>query len=60
MITITARTVQGEVLAQASHAAEALLRIDRTYEDGDFIEIVKTVKFGNCQFVDPVDHAGIT
>ena len=40
MITITARTTQGSVLAQVSHASEALLRIDRTYEDGDLIEIV--------------------
>ena len=44
MITITAKTVAGEVLAQASHASEALLRIDRTYEDGDCIEIVSDEK----------------
>ncbi|MBE5797975.1 MAG: carbohydrate-binding protein [Clostridiales bacterium] len=44
MITITAKTAAGEVLAQASHASEALLRIDRTYEDGDCIEIVSDEK----------------
>ena len=40
MITITARTAAGTILAQASHPQEALLRIDRVYEDGDVIEIV--------------------
>ena len=39
MITITARTAAGTILAQASHPQEALLRIDRVYEDGDVIEI---------------------
>ncbi len=40
MITIIARNRAGEILARASHAQEALLRLDRTYEDGDCIEII--------------------
>ena len=44
MITITARTASGEILAQTSHATEALLRIDRIYEDGDVIEITSDDK----------------
>lgn len=39
MITITAKDAMGTVLAQASHPEEALLRVDRIYEDGDRIEI---------------------
>ena len=39
MITITAYTAAGEVLASAAHPREALLRIDRVYEDGDYIQI---------------------
>ncbi|MBP3637734.1 MAG: carbohydrate-binding protein [Clostridia bacterium] len=39
MITITAYTASGEELAQVSHASEALLRIDRVYEEGDYIQI---------------------
>ena len=37
MITITAYTAAGEVLASAAHPSEALLRVDRVYEDGDYI-----------------------
>ncbi|MBQ8554268.1 MAG: carbohydrate-binding protein [Clostridia bacterium] len=44
MITITAKTAQGDVLAQACHVSEALLRIDRIYEAGDAIEIVSDEK----------------
>jgi len=44
LITITARTASGEILAQTSHATEALLRIDRIYEDGDVIEITSDDK----------------
>ncbi len=44
MITITVYTATGEMVAQASHAAEALLCIDRAYEDGDYIEIVSSEK----------------
>lgn len=44
MITITAYAASGEMLAQVSHASEALLRIDRTYEDGDRIEIASDEK----------------
>ena len=45
MITITAKTAQGEVLAQAAHPTEALLRVDRTYEAGDYIEILSDEKY---------------
>ena len=44
MITITAYSAAGEMLAQANHANEALLRIDRTYEDGDYIKITAEEK----------------
>lgn len=44
MITITAYSAAGEVLAQVSHASEALLRVDRVYEDGDYIEIISEDK----------------
>lgn len=40
MITITAYTASGNALATISHADEALLRIDREYEPGDYIELV--------------------
>ena len=39
MITITAYTAAGDVLAYAAHTSEALLRVDRVYEDGDYIQI---------------------
>lgn len=39
MITITAHTADGQLLGQAAHAEEALLRVDRAYEEGDVIEI---------------------
>ena len=39
MITITAQSAKGEMLARCSHATEALLRIDRDYQPGDFITI---------------------
>lgn len=39
MITITARTAEGQLLGQTAHAEEALLRVDRAYEAGDVIEI---------------------
>lgn len=45
MITITAKTASGEVLSQASHDSEVLMRIDRTYEDGDSIEITSDEKY---------------
>jgi len=44
MITIRVYTGKGELLAQAAHASEALLRVDRTYEPGDRIEILSDVK----------------
>ena len=44
MITITAYTAQGELLAQTSHPTEALLRVDRVYEEGDYITIESDVK----------------
>lgn len=44
MITITVKTASGEVLAQISHADEALLRIDRDYQPGDVIEITADAK----------------
>ena len=44
MIIITAYTAAGEKLAQVSHPAEALLRVDRTYQDGDYIEITSDCK----------------
>lgn len=44
MITVTAKDAKGHVLAQASHPEEALLRLDRSYEDGDRIEIVSDEK----------------
>ena len=44
MITITAYTAAGEVLASAAHPSEALLRVDRVYEDGDYIQIDSDVK----------------
>lgn len=39
MITITAKTGGGEVIARACHEDEALLCFDRDYEPGDLIEI---------------------
>lgn len=42
MITITARSAQGGILAQTSHETEALLRIDHVYEAGDVIEITSS------------------
>ncbi|MBR4082510.1 MAG: carbohydrate-binding protein [Clostridia bacterium] len=44
MITITAYTAAGEQLARAAHEEEALLRVDRVYEDGDYIEILSDEK----------------
>ena len=44
MITITAKTAAGELLGQASHPTEALLRVDRAYEAGDVIEICSDEK----------------
>lgn len=44
MIRIEVRNAAGEVLAQAKHDTEALLRVDRTYEDGDRVEIVSDEK----------------
>lgn len=40
MVTITVYTEKGEVLASVSHAAEALLCVDRVYEQGDTVEVV--------------------
>lgn len=39
MITIKVRSASGETLAEGSHETEALLRVDRVYEDGDTIVI---------------------
>ena len=39
MITIIAMTAAGRVLASVSHPSEALLRVDRVYEEGDYVEI---------------------
>ena len=44
MIIITAYSASGEVLARVAHASEALLRIDRSYEEGDYIEITSESK----------------
>jgi hypothetical protein len=44
MITVTAKDAMGHVLASTSHPEEALLRVDRFYEDGDRIEIVSDEK----------------
>ena len=44
MIVITAYSASGEVLARVAHASEALLRIDRSYEEGDYIEITSESK----------------
>ena len=44
MITITAYTAAGKVLASAAHPSEALLRIDRIYEAGDYVRIVSDEK----------------
>ncbi len=44
MITITAKNAAGEVLARTTHATEALLCVDRAYEDGDRIEITSDTK----------------
>lgn len=44
MITVTAKDAGGRVLASTSHPEEALLRVDRIYEDGDRIEIVSDEK----------------
>ena len=40
MISIRVCTGEGELLAEAKHEREALLRVDREYRDGDRIEIV--------------------
>ncbi|MGN0779292.1 MAG: carbohydrate-binding protein [Aristaeellaceae bacterium] len=39
MITICAKDAQGQLLAQSSHDTEAMLALDRVYEDGDVVEI---------------------
>ncbi|MGN0776452.1 MAG: carbohydrate-binding protein [Candidatus Ventricola sp.] len=39
MITIRAYTAKNVLLAEAKHESEALLRVDREYQDGDRIEI---------------------
>ena len=39
MITITVRSASNEVIAQVSHASEALLCFDHTYAEGDRVEI---------------------
>ena len=39
MITITAKSADGAVLARAAHETEALLCFDRDYLDGDAIEV---------------------
>lgn len=44
MIRIEIKNTADEVLAQAEHDTEALLRVDRTYEDGDRVEIVSDDK----------------
>ena len=44
MIHIEVKNAAGEVLARAEHDTEALLRVDRTYEDGDRVEIVSDDK----------------
>lgn len=40
MIRVEVKNAAGEVLAQTEHKNEALLRIDREYQDGDVIQIV--------------------
>ncbi|MBQ8110090.1 MAG: carbohydrate-binding protein [Clostridia bacterium] len=44
MITITAKTASGDVLAAASHDSEAMLCFDREYAPGDAIEITSDVR----------------
>lgn len=44
MIRMEVKNAAGEVLAQAEHDNEALLQVDRTYEDGDRVEIVSDEK----------------
>ena len=44
MITIRAFAADGALLAETSHASEALLRVDREYQAGDRIEIESSEK----------------
>lgn len=44
MITITLRTASGDSLAVTAHPEEAMLRVDREYEEGDYIEIASDGK----------------
>ena len=44
MITISAYSCEGTLLAKAQHGSEALLRVDRAYQPGDRIEIVSDEK----------------
>ena len=39
MITIRVRNAEGQLLAETSHASEAMLAVERVYEDGDTVEI---------------------
>lgn len=44
MITITAKTAAGKIIAEAQHGDEALLCFDRAYAEGDRIEIAADAK----------------
>lgn len=44
MISITVCSAQGEALATIRHEEEAMLRIDREYEPGDYVEIQADAK----------------
>lgn len=44
MIEIIAKDAQGGMLASATHSTEALLRVDRVYQPGDYIEIISDCK----------------
>ena len=40
MITIRVKDAQNQLLAETSHASEAMLAVERVYEDGDVVEIL--------------------
>ena len=44
MITIRVKDAQNQLLAEASHASEAMLAVERVYEDGDTVEIISESK----------------
>lgn len=44
MISIIVKDAQGLVLSSTCHETEALLAVDRTYQPGDFVEIISSEK----------------